>query len=157
MIPVIQKAITKYIPNITVFYTDGTASSSNTYNVEWEKVKTLFLHRDCTIISDGNIRFENLENIIYNGFTLSFEGSLEFMFSESKFNGDISNWNVSKVVDMRGMFEYSRFNGDISKWNVENVVDMSWMFYYSKFNGNISNWNFNEHVDKSKVGFKKLF
>ena len=45
------------------------------------------------------------------------------MFSHSKFNGDISNWDVSNVTNMSEMFEYSQFNGDISKWDVSNVID----------------------------------
>jgi len=38
------------------------------------------------------------------------------MFRDSKFNGDISNWDVSKVTSMSNMFYKSQFNGDISKW-----------------------------------------
>ena len=67
--------------------------------------------------------------------------NMEFMFYESEFNVDISNWNVSNVTNMPGMFAYSKFNGDISNWDVSNVVDMSFMFTYSKFNSDISNWN----------------
>jgi surface protein len=51
------------------------------------------------------------------------------MFHFSKFNGDISNWNVSNVESMRGMFEHSKFNRDISNWDVSVCCDMSWMFY----------------------------
>ena len=41
------------------------------------------------------------------------------------------------------MFESSRFNGDISKWNVSNVLDMSGMFYdNSDFEQDISAWAF---------------
>ena len=28
---------------------------------------------------------------------------------------------------MSGLFEYSKFNGDISKWDVSNVLNMSFM------------------------------
>jgi len=45
------------------------------------------------------------------------------MFRKSKFNGDISNWDVSNVTNMIGMFYKSQFNGDISKWDVSNVID----------------------------------
>ena len=38
-------------------------------------------------------------------------------------NGDISNWDVSNVVDMSRMFRDSEFNGDISNWDVSNVRD----------------------------------
>ena len=39
------------------------------------------------------------------------------------------------------MFVKSKFNGDISKWDVSMLKDMNWMFYKSKFNGDISNWD----------------
>ena len=66
------------------------------------------------------------------------------LFFKSKFNGDISNWDVSNVESMIGMFEHSEFtgeNGDISNWDVSNVKNMSYMFMVSKFNGDISNWD----------------
>ena len=67
--------------------------------------------------------------------------NMSWMFSGSKFNGDISKWDVSNVTDMFGMFDRSKFNGDISKWDVSNVTDMNLMFYESEFNGDISNWD----------------
>jgi surface protein len=36
------------------------------------------------------------------------------LFSGSKFNGDISRWDVRKVTDMSHMFSESEFDGDIS-------------------------------------------
>ena len=68
---------------------------------------------------------------------------MSYLFHYSKFNGDISKWDVSNVKSMQGMFAYSDFNKDISKWNVSNVVNMSYMFKFSKFNNNISNWKIN--------------
>ena len=59
----------------------------------------------------------------------------------SKFNGDISKWNVSKVEDMSSMFFQSQFNGDISQWDVSNVTSMFAMFNGSCFNGDISQWD----------------
>ena len=38
------------------------------------------------------------------------------------------------------MFEKSKFNGNISKWNVSNVINMGSMFKNSKFNQDINNW-----------------
>ena len=63
------------------------------------------------------------------------------LFSDSKFNGDISKWDVSNVTNMRWMFAQSVFNGDISNWNVSKVTDMSHIFIGAKFNQDISNWN----------------
>ena len=73
--------------------------------------------------------------------------SMRSMFYGSKFNGDISNWNVENVTDMAVMFYNSKFNGDISGWDVGNVTDMSAMFNRSKFNGDISNWNVERVTD----------
>ena len=50
------------------------------------------------------------------------------MFLWSKFNGDISQWNVSNVKNMSCMFQCSNFNRDISKWDVSNVTKISGMF-----------------------------
>ena len=55
--------------------------------------------------------------------------NMMYMFYNSKFNGDISSWNVENVTDMRFMFYGSEFNGDISGWDVGNVTDMEFMFY----------------------------
>ena len=60
---------------------------------------------------------------------------------DTKFNGDISNWNTSNVNDMYWIFFRSVFNGDISRWDVSKVCNMSHMFYKSRFKGNISSWN----------------
>lgn len=50
--------------------------------------------------------------------------SMNYLFYESEFNGDISNWDVSNVRDMNCMFYYSNFNGDLSKWNISNVMSI---------------------------------
>lgn len=54
--------------------------------------------------------------------------NMSFLFDNSSFNGNISNWDVSNVEDMSYMFYYSKFNGDISQWDVSNVEDLSGMF-----------------------------
>jgi len=58
----------------------------------------------------------------------------------AKFNGDISNWDVSNVVNMRSIFYGSKFNGDISNWDVRQLLVAEGMFQNSNFNGNIENW-----------------
>jgi len=60
------------------------------------------------------------------------------------FDGDISEWDVSNVTNMREMFLGSKFtgeNGDVSNWDVRNVENMFQMFAYSHFNGDISKWD----------------
>jgi len=39
---------------------------------------------------------------------------MSFMFRDSAFNGDISDWDVSSVTNMPHMFRNSKFNSDIS-------------------------------------------
>jgi len=75
------------------------------------------------------------------------------MFFHSRFNGDISKWDVSKVENMKFMFYESEFRGDISKWDVSNVSEMKWMFYRSKFNGNLTNWKtYNANCENMFLG-----
>ena len=59
------------------------------------------------------------------------------------FNGDISQWDVSSLMNMNGMFyECEQFDCDISKWNVSNAIDMSYMFYRCEhFNQDLNSWD----------------
>lgn len=67
---------------------------------------------------------------------------MSYLFEETNFDGNISQWDVSNVINMKGMFIYSEFNGDLSKWDVSQVNDMSSMFKNSDFNNeSICRWN----------------
>ena len=59
------------------------------------------------------------------------------------FDGDVSDWDVSRVTDMANMFNRAlSFDGDISDWNVSRVTDMTDMFRStSSFNSDISGWS----------------
>ncbi len=76
-----------------------------------------------------------------------------FGYPLNRFNGDISNWNVSKVTNMSEMFyQADAFNSDISNWNVSKVTNMSEMFYQADaFNSDISNWNVSKVTDMSEM------
>ncbi len=64
------------------------------------------------------------------------------LFSFTKFNDNISGWDVSKVTKMDSMFYgASAFNQDISGWDVGSVKSITGMFASSAFNQNISGWN----------------
>lgn len=69
-----------------------------------------------------------------------------YMFQNAYiFNGDVTGWDVSNVVDLGGTFYNNYiFNQNISAWNVSNVTDMSSMFYYATDfqNGGISGYLF---------------
>ena len=40
-----------------------------------------------------------------------------WMFEDSQFNQDISNWDVSNVIECFAMFDNCPFDGDISRWH----------------------------------------
>ena len=65
------------------------------------------------------------------------------LFVGTNFNGDISNWNTSNIIDMSFMFyDCESFNQDISDWDVSNVTNMNYMFYKcTNFNTDISDWD----------------
>ena len=81
--------------------------------------------------------------------------TMEGMFADCyNFNGDISNWDTRNVRTMGHMFSNTNFNGDISNWDTHNVTDMENMFMESKFNGDISNWD-THNVRTMKNMFRK--
>ena len=67
--------------------------------------------------------------------------SMNRLFQDSPFDGDISQWDVSNVADFWGMFLASSFSGDISNWCTKNALDMGNMFHASTFAGDISRWD----------------
>ena len=70
--------------------------------------------------------------------------SMNSLFEDIDFDGDISNWDVSNVKDMDYMFYTSNFTGknspNMDKWNVLGVKTMNSMFEQSKFEQDISGW-----------------
>jgi len=78
--------------------------------------------------------------------------SMEGMFfSATTFNGDISNWDVSNITNMKYMFRNSSFNQDIGSWNVSKVTNMDAMFYGTPFNQDIGNWNVSAVTNMSSM------
>jgi surface protein len=69
---------------------------------------------------------------------------MTYMFASANlFNGDVSTWDVSRVVDFSSMFtECTKFNGNLSLWNTNNGEYMTYMFDGAKdFHGNgLSSW-----------------
>ena len=105
---------------------------SNTTNFQY-----MFL--DCSSITGTN-GFANWTLNTNPTATVSFSTMFQ---SATKFNGDISNWDVSRVNTFDGMFNNAqKFNQNIGNWNVSNVINMSAMFQNAiLFNQNIGNWN----------------
>jgi len=69
--------------------------------------------------------------------------SMDLLFSNSTFNGNINYWNVSNVTNMDTMFYFaSSFNQPLDSWNVSNVTNMDSMFYFaSSFNQPLDSWD----------------
>lgn len=84
---------------------------------------------------------------------------MSYLFYESSFKGDISNWNVSNVENMESMFDNAYyFNCDISKWDVSNVKKMHSMFFEAtSFNQDISNWDLSSVTDSMKSDVMMFF
>ena len=78
-----------------------------------------------------------------NDWNVSNVTNISGAFASSKFNGNIGNWNFTKVEFMDWMFfSNSTFNQDISGWNVESVKQMSNMFRgATSFDQNLENWD----------------
>ena len=67
--------------------------------------------------------------------------------------GDMSNWDVSHITDMRYMFAgASNFNQPIGSWNVSSVTLMEYMLAgTSNFNQEIGNWNVSSVIDMNNM------
>ena len=66
------------------------------------------------------------------------------MFSGCKdFNSDISRWDVRNLIFAKGMFSgCENFNRDLSDWRVDSIQNMEHMFFKCfKFNSDLSEWN----------------
>ena len=57
---------------------------------------------------------------------------MDHTFSNSKFNGDLSKWNVSRVRYAVGMFYNSRFEGDISNWDMNDIASTGYKYKKAK-------------------------
>ena len=119
-------------------------SSFSTYSCQPKTKKEL----DGIIIS--RIEKEG-PNCDLNDIDVSLVEDMAYLFAQSKFNGNISKWNVSKVKYTFGMFGNSKFNKPIGNWNVINVENMAMMFAFSKFNQDISKWKINKECNTSDM------
>ena len=91
--------------------------------------------------------FNSAHNMIYNATDVPDLSSVTdmsymFLFTTSFSSGDLSDWDVSGVTDMRNVFFSSRYTGDLSGWDVSSVTDMQNMFSRaSSFDSDLSSWN----------------
>jgi len=152
---------------------NGNSSLSNTQYINIEKISTVtcvgepignviysqgnnyLVVDDSTIIDiiEGSSENFTAENICVSNVT-----DISYLFyGNTTFNGNISTWDVSNVLNFMGTFAESGgqvsapvkplFNQDISMWNTSSSVDVGWMFYNNDvFNQDLSSW------DVSNVG-----
>ncbi len=111
--------------------------SSDAYTYYPKTKNALIANIKTVVASNGNAA--DLSGI-YTGYITDMSGVFNDNALKS-FNGTISSWDVSNVVNMQEMFKESQFNKDISGWDVSNVTNMREMFYgATAFNQNIAGW-----------------
>lgn len=98
-------------------------------------------------VGNNNGYFSGCSNLVSNATdALNLTGTTDFssMFQNAfLFNGNLSGWNVSKVITMVSTFQgATSFNQNLSTWSTSNVTSMLSMFSgATAFNGDISSWN----------------
>ena len=79
---------------------------------------------------------------------------IEQRIKEEGNNVDLNDIDTSKITDMSNLFEGTYFNGDISHWDVSNVINMSCMFsWYKSFNQDISLWDVSNVTTMDRMFF----
>ena len=83
---------------------------------------------------------------------------LKHLINARGVKADLNDIDTSKITNMDSLFAgtsiVSKFDGDISEWDVRNVTNMEFMFCNSKFsgkNGDIGKWKVNDNVKMDKM------
>lgn len=121
-------ALNEYLSNsIAVKKEKIVADDQNIRRILMEEINKYGMQADLNHIDVSNCKFfTGLFSPNYGAYTRLMK---EFKKSLKNFNGDISKWDVSNVVDMSNMFAgCKKFNGDLSEWDVSNVKTMQGMF-----------------------------
>ena len=103
-------------------------------DIVWESMAYMFTNATNLEITAQDV--PNLDNV----------SSIEGMFASfgtSKFNSDISGWDVSNITNMKLLFAGAdAFNKDVSGWDVGSVTTMESMFAQAtSFDQNLGAWD----------------
>lgn len=93
-------------------------------------------------VIDYHLMYDDETKYNFNDIYTGEVTDMSYIFGSMYQNFDVSEWDVSKVTNMKGMFwGCKKFNCDISKWDVSNVTDMSKMFCNAEsFNQSLDAW-----------------
>ena len=118
---------------------NGLKLKEGSQSVGGETVNVVFVSLDAANNYDGPEYYGNP-----NTWDTSLITDLSFLFfkKDQDNHPDISTWDVSKVTNMQGTFSNSRFNGELKDWNVASVKDFSYCFANNiEFNKELKRWN----------------
>jgi surface protein len=103
---------------------------------------------------------ENLNSTAIDNLDLTSTTTLTNMFRGTAlkptiFNGNISGWNTSNIIDTSYMFSYATFfNQDIGSWDVSKANNTEGMFYGdTNFNQDISSWDVSQVINMRNMFF----
>jgi len=154
---------------VTVYYRYNDISSAIIDGVSFKNVYSIYNSNSLakTITNFGSIplaredetgegnQFSNINNLVFNSTTLPtiLQGTtFENIFNSSSFNSDISGWDTSEVISLRGAFSNNSFNQPLDTWNTSTITDMSGVFLNnSAFNQPIGNWDTSNVINMSNM------
>ena len=134
-----MKSLISYISEKMV-YTKATATNYKYHPKSKAELQKIILDR---IKEEGNeLDLNDIDTSALTDMSHLFDNSISELFID--FNGNISNWDVSNVTDIKYCFGFcKKFNGDLSGWNLSEAEDISFMFKNCyEFEGKgLENWN----------------
>ena len=109
-------------------------------------------------LGDSSRYFAGARNMVLSATDapdLSDTTSLNQAFSDCRSlgsTGDMSNWDVSTITDMKLMFQgATSFNQPLDNWDVSSVTDMNRMFQGTSFNQPLDNWDVSLVLDMREM------
>lgn len=118
---------------------------------------TLNTNPTATISFSNMFQSATLFNGDISNWDVSRVNTFDNMFNNAaSFNQNIGSWNVANATNMSSMFRNAdAFNIDISAWDVSLVTNMKEMFSYNDlFNKNLSNWNVSSVTNMNFMFFR---